>query len=159
MLDPNAQTQTTEPGSEGGGEADDETLSTQAFLEDLVKMRGEVPGVVPDGDATQNAILENQFRQDTRAMIEDVKEVLREVSPDVSRGDLQKFTKAFVQGDPLEMWKVAQSAARKAAEAESNSKEQKELRVEGANSGAKGTETEPVRTASAAALRIANAFR
>ena len=163
MLDPNAQaTQTTPapataPATEPAGDGND-SQSTQAFLEDILKMRGEAPGLEEGMDETQSAILQNQFKQDTRAMIEDVKEVIREVSPDVGRGDLQKFTKAFVEGDALALWSVAQAAAKKEAEAEQNAKRGEDLRVEGSNSGTKGKDAPAPTSVQEATMRIAEAF-
>ena len=164
MLDPGTQTttQTAPPpatgNGTGAGDAGTEAMSTEAFINELVGMRGTPPGVAEGMDETQQLILENQFKQDTRAMVEDIKEAIREVSPDIGRGDLQEFARAFVQGDPLAMWKVAQSAARKAAEAEDNEKEQEDLRVEGSNSGTKGSEKEPITTTQQAAVALAEAF-
>lgn len=163
MLDPGTQTaQTTPPatgnGTGAGADAGQDAMSTEAFINELVGMRGTAPGVAEGMDETQQLILENQFKQDTRALVADIKEAIQEVSPDIGRGDLQEFARAFVQGDPLAMWKVAQSAARKAAEKEDNEKEQEDLRVEGSNSGTKGTEKEPITTTSQAALALAEAL-
>ena len=154
------QTQTTPPatGNGTGAGTENEAMSTEAFVNDLMKLRGATPGVQEGMDETQQLILENQFKQDTRAMVSDIKEVIREVAPDISRGDLQEFARAFVQRDPLALFKVAQSYTRKAAEAESNAKEQEDLRVEGSNSGTKGTEKELPTTTAEAALQLANAF-
>lgn len=144
MLEPNATGQTAQvPATNGTGEqTGDDAMTTQAFLEDMIAQRG-APETEEGADPQMAALIQNQFRQDTRAYIEDIKEAIREVSPDVSRGDLQKYTRAVVQGDPMEAWKIAQSATRKEMEAEQNSSKTEDLRVEGSNSGTKGTDAPP----------------
>ena len=164
MQEPTVQPgQTGTPPPAAGAETEDQAMATEAFVNDLIKMRtpegGNVPGVTDEIDGTQRMILENQFRQDTRALMSDVREMIEEVSPNVTRSDLQKFTRAFVGGDPLEMWKVAQTAARKEAESQEDDEKLEDLRVEGGNSGTQGTERTPINTTSQAALRLAEAFR
>ena len=149
---------TGDPNAEGAG---NEAVATEALLNELLQMRapnGATPGVTDEASDIERQILENQFRQDTRLMMSDVREMIEEVSPNATRGDIQAFTRAFVKGDPMEMWKVAMNSTRKQTEKESNSKELKDLRVEGGNSGTKGTEKTPIRTTSEAALRLADAF-
>lgn len=164
MLDPNAQsTQTTPatataPATTPAGTPAEE-VDMGAFVDEIVGMRGDVPGVQDEMDPTQKQILENQFRQDTRFMMEDIKSAIMEVSPDATRADIQKFSRAFVQGDALALWQAAQAAARKEAEQEENEEEMKELRVEGAGAGTRGTEQKMPNTPGEAALLISDAFR
>ena len=158
MLDANqATTQAAPPPATAGAEGN-EPLSTEAFVNELIGLRGPAPGLNEGMSDTERALTEGLFKQDTRAMVEDIKSAIQEIAPDIGRGDVQEFARAFVQGDPLAMFKVAMSHARKAAEKEDNEKEQEDLRVEGSNSGTKGTEKEPITTTQQAALALAEAF-
>ena len=163
MQEPKVQTaqtaQTAQTNGTTGTAPSDEAVDMGAFVDEMVGHRGEVPGVTEGMDPTQQQILENQFRQDTRFMMEDIKSAIKEVSPDATLADIQKFARAFVQGDALAQWQAAQGAARKEAEQEENEEETKELRIEGAGSGTKGTEKTLPSTPGEAALMVADAFR
>lgn len=136
----------------------DEAQGMEAFLGEIQGLRGPTPGVSEGMDETQRLILENQYKQDTRNMVQDIETAIREVSPDVTRADIQKFARAFVEGDPMTLWQAAQSASRKEAEAEQNDEKSEDLRVEGAGSGERGSERAPIKSPQDAILQIADAF-
>ena len=108
----------------------------------LARRRGFSDGM----DETQKLILENQFRQDIRQRYNDEREIIMEAYPDASRGDVQKFITARGKEDVVGMMQALESIVKKAAEKQQNSKEQEDLRVEGANSGSKGDEDAPIRS-------------
>lgn len=158
MQEPKVQTPQTN-GTGTGTPPADEALDMGAFVDEIVGMRGEVPGVQEGMDPTNQQIIEEQFRQNTRFMMEDIQESIKEVSPEVTRADIQKFTRAFVQKDALAMWQAAQAASRKEAEQEENEQDTKELRIEGAGAGTKGDEKALPQTPGEAALMISDMYR
>ena len=149
MLDPNStgqqtQTQTTPPAGAGAGDAGDAGVPTEQFVNDLLSSAGTPPGVSEGMDETQQLILENQFRQDVRQRYNDEKEIIMEAYPDASRGDVQKFIAARGKDDVVGMMQALEAIVKKAAEKQQNTKEQEDLRVEGANAGSKGDEEAPI---------------
>lgn len=159
----NPETQTTPPpdaatGADAGAET--QAMDTEAFIAEMLKARGPAPGVGAEGITDiERQILEQQYRQDTRFMISDIQEAIREISPNVERRDLQQYALAAVQNDSVGMWKIAQEALRKETEREQNDTKLQDLRVEGANSGTRGTEAASINSTDDAFTSILNKIR
>lgn len=155
---PTAGAQTTTPPAAGQTTPPPEAIGPEAFLNDIVKARGAPPNLTDETDPALREVIEEQFRQQTRNLMTDIETSIREVSPDITRADVQKFTRAFIERDPLAMWQAAQAASRKEAEAEQNDEKSEDLRTEPASSGSRGTERKPASSLTEVMLNIADSY-
>ena len=124
----------------------EQALSTEAFLTQLVEAQGGMPEVPEGTDAQTQANTEAVHKLQTKAMMDENIDGIMEVSPKAPKRDVQDFILDAMQAKWVDAWDRAMKAARKIVEMEQNEKEQKDLRVEGANSGSQGSDDKPIRS-------------
>ena len=157
---PPEQTQAPQTGAETNGTGGDaapeqeQALTTEAYLNEMLKLRGEPDGLSDDMDPQLKGVMEEQYKMQTKEMARENVEGIMEISPEVSKNDAQNFVLDSIQGKWVDAWDRAMKAARKIVEKEQNEKEQKDLRTEGANSGSQGSDDKPIMSRADAKAKI-----
>lgn len=138
MLDPNNQpTDQNNPPTDTPPADTPPDLSPQEMLEALIEARGGIPTPAEGEELSERevAMMENQFKLETRLNLQDMQKLVDTKIPDATDQQSFAIAEAHTKGDLSGVIDAVLSAQKHAQEVDDKKQEQGDLHVEGGASG------------------------